>query len=257
MKKRFTPAVETIEPSRDDVFRFLGMGKTAIPSLKSRELFKIALKTFRNQIDPKGIIKGISIAEFAEIYSGSGKNETDALLGNIFPEARHLALVVFTLGEKISQNISDLFDSRDFALASMLDAIASQSADMASGYAELEFLHSISSDQRPDSRLTALLYSPGYCGWHISAQKPLFEYIQPMEIGVKLNPQFLMMPLKSISGVLVAGPKKIHVFKNNFSFCRHCTHKSCLTRIKSLIQNNKEINHGNIESNFTESSDWR
>jgi hypothetical protein len=256
MKKSFNPPVKTIEPSRNEVFRFLGMGKTAIPSQKSRELFTIALNIFREQIDPKGIIKEISNTKFAEIYSGSGKNEPDALLGNIFPEAEHLALVVFTLGKKISQSINELFDSRDFALASMLDAIASQSADLVSGYAEQELLNFLTSDCR-NSSLTVLLYSPGYCGWHISAQKQLFDYMQPVKIGVELNPQYLMIPLKSVSGVLVAGPQKIHLFKNNFSFCRSCSHKSCLPRIKSLIQNKKESNHGNIESNFTESSNWR
>jgi hypothetical protein len=256
MVKYFNPSAETIEPSRDEVFRFLGMGKNTIPSQKSRELFSIALNTFRDQIDPKGIMKEISNPEFAKVYSGSGMNEPDALLGNIFPEADHLALMVFTLGEKISRRINDLFDSRDFALASMLDAIASQSADIASGYAEHEFRHFFPPDHSKPF-LTVLFYSPGYCGWHISAQKQLFEYMKPVKIGVELNPQYLMIPLKSISGVLVAGPQKIHIFKNNFSFCGKCAHKSCLTRMKSVVQNNKESNYGTIESNLTESSNRR
>jgi hypothetical protein len=257
MIKSFNPSIEKIEPTRDSVFRFLGMGKTSKPSAKTLELFTITLKIFRKQIDPKGIIKEISNPEFAEVYAGSGKNEPDAPLGKIYPKAEHLALYIFTLGEKISQSISSLFASRDFAMGSMLDAIASRSADMASGIAEQKFFHFLESDYRIRSSTTVLIYSPGYCGWHISAQKKLFEYLEPEKIGITLSQQFLMVPLKSITGVLVAGKRDIHIFKNNFSFCRLCSHKSCLQRIKPLIQEDKEIKHGNIKSNLTAFADGR
>jgi hypothetical protein len=254
MIKRFSPPLRAVEPSRNDVFRLLGLGDSASPSQASIELFDSALEIFKRQVRPVGLIKAVSSRDFARIYTGEGKNEPDTPLGRIFPQSEHLALMILTLGEKISRSIGDMFDSRDFALASMLDAIASQAADQAVRFSEQIFHLTLVAGDQIDSVRVVLLYSPGYCGWHISSQKGIFEYMQPSEIGVELNPQFLMTPLKSVSGVLVGGLPNIHNFKNDFSFCRHCADKSCIPRRKALIQNNKETNHGNIESNFRKPS---
>ena len=56
-----------------------------------------------------------------------------------------------------------------------------------------------------------LRYSPGYCGWHVSGQINLFNTLTPEKIGITLGESCLMNPLKSVSGVLVAGPPNIHI----------------------------------------------
>jgi hypothetical protein len=78
-------------------------------------------------------------------------------------------------------------------------------------------------------------YSPGYCGWHISGQKMLFQFLRPEEIGISLLESFLMKPLKSVTGVLIAGKKTVHVFKPEFPFCSECKDHSCQQRIKALF----------------------
>jgi hypothetical protein len=84
--------------------------------------------------------------------------------------------------------------------------------------------------------LTGIMrYSPGYCGWHISAQKKLFEYLKPKEIGISLLESYLMTPLKSITGVLIAGKRTIHIFNADFPFCSKCKNHSCQNRIKQLF----------------------
>ena len=77
-------------------------------------------------------------------------------------------------------------------------------------------------------------YSPGYCGWHIGAQKKLFDRLGPEEIGIRLGESFLMEPIKSVSGVLVAGPAAIHRFRPAFPFCRGCTTHPCRRRMDDL-----------------------
>ena len=74
-------------------------------------------------------------------------------------------------------------------------------------------------------------YSPGYCGWHITAQRKLFAALQPAAIGVSLNASCLMEPLKSVSGVILAGPPAIHEFEAGFPFCRQCRDRSCGARL--------------------------
>ncbi|MCK4655215.1 MAG: hypothetical protein KAU01_12305, partial [Candidatus Cloacimonetes bacterium] len=156
---------------------------------------------------------------------GEGTNSAETPVKRIFPKADGLALFALTMGKKVSEKIETLFKENDFALGSMLDNIASLAADKA-----VKKLETIFSDHFPNTY--ALSYSPGYCGWHISGQKKLFEYLHPEKIGITLNDSFLMIPLKSVSGVLISGKREIHKFENNFSFCSLCKTKSCIERIK-------------------------
>jgi hypothetical protein len=45
-----------------------------------------------------------------------------------------------------------------------------------------------------------------------------------------------MQPLKSVSGVLVAGAGEIHDFDNDYDFCDTCTKHQCRERIASLAK---------------------
>ena len=86
------------------------------------------------------------------------------------------------------------------------------------------------------NRFAVLRYSPGYCGWHVSGQGKLFDYLRPERIGLSLRTSFLMEPLKSVSGVLVAGPKEIHEFSASYDFCSRCDTRGCRQRIRTLCE---------------------
>ena len=114
-----------------------------------------------------------------------------------------------------------------------LDAAASLAADLAAEQLEEEVAR-----RNPD--LTALRYSPGYCGWHVSGQRALFDELKPGDIGLGLTDSFVMDPVKSVSGVIVVGAPGIHHFKPDFDFCRACTDRTCRERIASLERPNQE-----------------
>ncbi len=70
-------------------------------------------------------------------------------------------------------------------------------------------------------------FSPGYCGWHVSEQQrlfPLFGVERPC--GVRLTESSLMVPIKSVSGVIGLGPR---VRKLEYS-CGLCDYKDCYKR---------------------------
>jgi len=222
--------INEIIPDRDLVYKSQGIKRKAIVPQKIADLYDYSLQLFTKDAEPKGIIKEISISEFSQIFQGNGENEESNPVQNIFPLADYLALFAFTLGKNISDTISALFSKQDFALAYMLDSIASSSADVAASIAERYFLSMLIERKNINESLKTLLYSPGYCGWHISGQKQLFKNLEPESIGISLNNQFLMIPLKSISGVIIAGKKKIHSFDNDFIFCTQCKTYSCINR---------------------------
>ena len=80
---------------------------------------------------------------------------------------------------------------------------------------------------RGRARSAVLAYSPGHRGWHVSGQRALFAALSPEEIGITLNSSCLMQPLKSVSGVLVAGHPDVHDFDDDFPFCSECSTRDC------------------------------
>lgn len=234
MRHLFTPTVRETEPSYQQIYSAQGIPGDENPSEKVVALCSRAVDMYRQLGAPRGVIQSITVPDFSQVYRGTGLNESETPLKRIYPRAQFLALMAFTLGEAISREITRLFDSGDFALGSMLDTVASEAADTAARVAERWLKHHLMEAHPHEPSPVVLLYSPGYCGWHISAQKKLFEYLRPSEIDIALNPQFLMIPLKSISGVLVAGAADIHFFKNDFPFCGICNHLSCRKRIAGI-----------------------
>lgn len=195
-------------------------------SEKASILYNRAFAEFRKLACPTGILMDISKEDFRTVFEGEGNNNADAPLAKVFPEADCLALFTFTLGQKISERIENLFNDNEPALASIIDAVASCGAYNASLLAEKERNRT---EGYENSK--TLLYSPGYCGWHITAQKKIFNVLKPEEIGITLNESCLMIPLKSISGVLITGNKEIHRFSPGFDFCEGCKNRSCIERM--------------------------
>lgn len=220
-----------IMPNFRDVLKSQGSPNGKEVPEKVHQLFIQALELINSIPTPRGMFKPIPIDEFERVFKGEGENEQDTPLEHIYPCADYLALFAMTLGREISSQIETLFSSNDFALAYMLDCVASQTAEKAVKVVESEF-HRFIDEQGAH----VLAYSPGYCGWHVSGQRKLFKYLEPGKIDILLNESCLMVPLKSVTGVLVAGEKKIHQFKPNYSFCRDCKDRTCNERMKNLNQ---------------------
>ncbi len=214
-----------IRPEKEVVFKEFGIPKIDLVSEKNQQLYSEAIKVFQETSKLIVIYSEISKEKFEMILKGEGNNSAEIPVEQIFPKADNLSLFALTMGKEVSEKIETIFKENDFALGSMLDCIASLSADKAVKKLEITF-----SDNFPNT--CVLSYSPGYCGWHITGQKKLFEYLHPEKIGITLNDSFLMIPLKSVSGVLISGKREIHTFENNFSFCSLCKTKSCLERMR-------------------------
>lgn len=220
---------ERLQPRAEDVYGALGLKDGARPSARTAALLEPALELLKATSEPRGISEPVTADEFAGIFAGNGKNAPDTPLQKIFPRAGRLHLFAFTLGAPVGAEIKRLFAAGDFALGAVLDAAASLAADNAGRVAE-EWAAGQAAASGEGAGLAALLYSPGYCGWHISGQETLFARLRPQRIGISLNASFLMDPLKSISGVLAAGPAAIHRFSEVYPFCGQCKSPTCRDR---------------------------
>jgi len=229
VRERVVFPIEEAMPPRGGVLERMGMASPSDLSARTGALLESAADEFARLVEPRGLAEDVTAAEFAAVYAGEGLNSRETPLAQVWPRADSLALYAATLGEPISTRIAELFAAGDMAAGFVLDAVASVSADLLTDRLAGRLRARVAGEG------TAVLgYSPGYCGWHISGQRRLFERLGPDEIGISLNDSCLMRPLKSVSGVLVAGAAPIHRFRPEFTFCEECTTRQCLPRMRSV-----------------------
>jgi hypothetical protein len=228
-------ALEAVVPTTEDVLRAQGIPPTVTPNRQTLELARRSADLYRELARPSGVWSAIPIRVFGEVFNGEGQNAFATPVEDTVRQADDLALFAVTVGEKLTSAIGDLFARHDPALASMLDAQASEGAELAAAETESRYVAWLTEQGRFNSGSGALRYSPGYCGWHVSGQRKLFAHLLPQEVGITLRESFLMQPLKSISGVVIAGRKQIFDFENTFDFCDDCSTWTCRERISAVM----------------------
>jgi len=224
MTDTITFTVEELRPPREAVLGHQGIPPGRAVNSEIEALFEAGVRLLEQVATPAGILAEISKRDFETVYSGEGHNDAHTPVAEIYLRAERLALFAVTLGKRVVDEIRDRFRSNELALGAMLDSAASVAADKLA----------TAMTARLGAESAVLNYSPGYCGWHISGQRKLFEYLRPERIGIVLRDSFLMDPLKSVSGVMIAGPPEIHRFPASYSFCDECKTRSCRARIRTL-----------------------
>ena len=236
MRKILKISIEDVAPTVRAVLEGQGIPKWRQHDGRINQLAEDAILLYKAKADPIGMLMVIAKDEFRFIFDGEGLNEDESPVNPISQASDNLALFAVTLGESVYGEISRLFQSNDFALGSMLDSAASEGSEMAAQVVENWYRRQLTETGMLDSRKGILRFSPGYCGWHISAQRKLFDSLRPGEIGITLNDSYLMQPLKSISGVIISGQKDIFYFDDTFSFCRDCATHTCRERIQAVVE---------------------
>ena len=70
-------------------------------------------------------------------------------------------------------------------------------------------------------------YSPGYCNWPVSDQQILFLLLPEKFCGVTLTGSSLMIPIKSVSGVIGIGASvKMKEYTCDTCGMKDCTYRS-------------------------------
>jgi hypothetical protein len=222
-----------ITPTTQEVLDAQGMTGRKVPD-RILAILDQAMDLFVELADPKGIIQQWPIDGFETVYDHSGLNDPEGPVRIIVPRADAIALFVATLGNKLLLKSSELFKQGGAPLGYMLDAVNSSAGEQLGRMMGKRFVDLLPEGRNAQKVLVSQYYCPGHCGWHISGQERLFEVVHPEEIGVDLKENHAMYPLKSISGVLVAGDMNIHRFSPKFSFCKDCKEHKCVERLAIL-----------------------
>ena len=229
---RFT--VHEARPEVREVLRAQDLPEEDALAPRIRGLLDGAMSAYLALVEPRAVVEEVPAERFAAVLAPLALAGDALVVGRVYPRASGLALFVATLGEGVCARIRHLFDAEELAEGYMLDAVASAGADLLADRLAERYREALAGRGMTDARV--LPYSPGYCGWPTRGQQPLFDALRPEEIGVRLNDSCLMSPLKSVSGVLVAGPGDAHRFRPDFPFCDDCRTHECGPRMASVLK---------------------
>jgi len=232
MRETLTFTVDEALPPPSRLLRDQGLPSLDRLSPRLHSGLEDAVALFRSLAEPRAVIEEVDGKAIEGILAALGALDEAPVVARILPRARAFALYVATLGEPLSVRVHDLFAGGDLALGWTLDAVASSAADRLADLLSDRFRERIIARGETDTRV--LPYGPGYCGWPTRGQAPLFARLHPDEVGVHLTDSFLMLPIKSVSGILLAGDSRTHVFDAAMDFCASCTTHACDARMASV-----------------------
>ena len=145
--------------------------------------------------------------------------------------AEAYALFICTAGTEYEEYQKRLKEEGDMVRVFIADALGSVVAEKTADCMEKALQESI--DKLGWNHTNR--FSPGYCGWHVSEQQLLFPLFGGDTCGVSLTESSLMMPIKSVSGIIGLGPQVRHLDYT----CGLCDFKQCYKR-KQRIRKSSE-----------------
>lgn len=136
--------------------------------------------------------------------------------------AEAYALFIATSGKEFEAYQKRLMSEGDMVRVYIADALGSVIAERCADQMELTLQQSI--DKLGWHHTNR--FSPGYCGWHVSQQQMLFPLFDGNTCGVELTESSLMIPIKSVSGIIGMG-REVH--RTDYT-CGLCNYEKCYKR---------------------------
>jgi hypothetical protein len=225
---QFTIDYEEARTTPFDIVRLLGYPDGGAPK-HIQEIVDEALNEAGSRCSIKGGIRFIDAFEINQDRRHLMIGQTRFAVGKIISaQVRHATTAAFficTIGDGMEKWVQDLMRSGDYIKAYIVDMIASETVDAAMDRIQ----DWLGRQQELYGKHITNRYSPGYCGWHVSEQHKLFSFFPPSFCGITLTESSLMVPIKSISGIIGIGFK---VKKVDY-ICKFCDMKDCIYRRKS------------------------
>lgn len=215
-----------IEIDKDEVCHYLGYQRDQGPTSSISSLIDDEIKEAYDLIQPSGFYQLMDIRRVRRprVILEDGLTVTSEVLSWVLFPCKQVVIFVTSIGRALEERVAQLMKEGQILKATILDAIGSEAAEKTTGYLQDRVREIANSD---DAEIT-LRYSPGYCDWDITQQRVLFRAMNSAPLGVSLTEECLMMPRKSVSGVIGVGWGEKRRLR--LSPCRFCTRRDCQSR---------------------------
>lgn len=225
MFRKYQFQFQEVAPSSEVLMKYL-----QIMDQESYSLVEgIVEKTFDELKASSEIVGGFTIAKCQNVSTSEGEIICDGKvlhpgrkISRYMEEAELLALFICTAGAKFTTLSHAYQQNNDLLEAFVVEAIGSATVENAMD--KIQIL--LEKEMLKEGKKTTNRYSPGYCDWHLSDQRYLFEAIGSHPTPITLTESCMMQPNKSVSGIIGIGE---NVIKREYG-CAICNSSKCVYR---------------------------
>lgn len=214
------------EIDRKSVCRHMGYGADCDPSPRISSLIDEYAENAHHLIQPSYSyhIRDVELAESPAVFVKGSIVFRSEVVAGLLDQCQKVAMFVVTIGDYLEEMVAWLASHNSMVQSVLLDAIGSDAVEKVadSVHGKIEKL------AYEQGLVTSRRFSPGYCDWDIRQQKVLFRAVNANLAGVHLTDRCLMIPQKSISGIIGLGPSTDSVEKYNP--CKTCDKLDCCGR---------------------------
>ena len=215
---------QLLSVTQREVERMLGYGERKIP-----EHFERMIREIITQIPAMCDIKsGYRILEIKTdgrndgLFVGGTFFNMQKIVTSQLKLSEKAALFACTIGPGMEDWRRRLELEHDEVMGLLVDTVASSAVENAT-----DLLHDqVQMKMRELGQSVTNRFSPGYCGWSVAEQRLLFSLLPKGFCGVTLTETSLMVPIKSVSGIIGIGAK----VKRKEYPCRRCKREDCMYR---------------------------
>ncbi len=143
------------------------------------------------------------------------------VVARLLERRQKVAVFTLTIGNYIEEMVTYLAENKRVLQATVLDAIGSGATEKLATYVEDRIRRLANSE----GLVISWRFSPGYCDWAVSQQKKIFQAMNGDTAGIRLTKSLLMIPRKSVSGIIGIGPADNNI--GEYNPCKTCRKKDC------------------------------
>lgn len=216
---------DRVEPDREAILRLVQLRPDCVSHQRWIETLDRLRVELSPLLRPRGVyrIDQVTHRESRRIVLTSGTTYLGAV-ATFLEHAEFIASFVVTIGSAVERLSRGWLRSGRVMPGTIADAIASEAAEATAARLR-EQVRTWALARRLD---VTPAYSPGYCGLDLRQQSVLFVTVPACSINVRLTPSCLMLPLKSISGLIGIGPPG--QIRPDRLACSGCDHPNCAQR---------------------------
>jgi len=155
------------------------------------------------------------------IKLAGGTEFSGKTISSYIKPAHDIYIFLVTIGPAVENEASRLMKTGENLSGYLLDRTGSFAVESLADKLESH----LREEYKSKGKSVSMRLSPGYCDWPIEEQAKLDTMLDFSRIGVHLTESCMMIPRKSISGLLGIGPAGL--FSKAKSQCEICDMKDC------------------------------
>ena len=210
---------------RQQVLHNIGCGNNCKPSTRIASLVNEYVENAYQLIEPlySHVIRDIKLVQGSRVVIEGLITFQSEVIARLLEQCEKVAVFLVTIGEHLEEMVCQMAEDGLILQAAALDAVGSEAGERLADFVQGR----IGEMARAQGLCISQRFSPGYCDWDIEQQNMVFRAVDGDSVGIHLTDGCLMIPRKSISGIIGIG------LCNNvehYNPCKTCDKHDCQGR---------------------------